>query len=273
MQGGVSSASNPWRFSSEYAENETSTVYYNYRHYESEMGRWQSRDPIGESNILNLFCFNGNDAIDVIDLLGQRILTYTPPPDSTVTPVELGIEWLTGLGPRHRNFTDGDAFAEQLRQHKHIQTKIKEVTAALTQKCNENCSFSGPYALLEADASYNLSGWSGVINYLGDYSNLLTYGVFGNLAVTYTGSYAARFTMQSVDCCANVAVIEIVINNRSHAASAFRPPVVGYTAWWQRNVAPRINRLFQRGAMSPTTQRVTLTETLNLSSKCGGNMR
>ena len=272
-QTGDSAMRNPFRFSSEYTDDVLGLAYYNYRHYEPLVGRWMNRDPIGESDILNLFCFNGNDAIDVIDLLGQRTLTYIPPPDSTVTPFELGIEWLTGLGPRHRDFTDGDAFAEQLRQHNHIQAKIKEVSAALTQKCSENCSFSGPYELVGPGANYNLRGWVGVINYLGDYSNLLTFGVFGNLAVTYTGSYTARFTMQSVDCCANVAVIEIVINNRSHAASAFRPPVVGYTAWWQRNVAPRINRLFRRGPMSPTTQRVTLTETLTLSSKCGGNRR
>ena len=39
---------NPWRFSSEYAEDDTATVYYNYRHYEPVMGRWMQRDPVGE---------------------------------------------------------------------------------------------------------------------------------------------------------------------------------------------------------------------------------
>ena len=45
---GASAAVNPWRFSSEYAEDETATVYYNYRHYEPVTGRWMRRDPIGE---------------------------------------------------------------------------------------------------------------------------------------------------------------------------------------------------------------------------------
>ena len=45
-QRGASAAANPWRFSSEFAEDDTATVYYNYRHYEPEMGRWMSRDPI-----------------------------------------------------------------------------------------------------------------------------------------------------------------------------------------------------------------------------------
>ena len=35
---------NPYRFSSEYADDALGLVYYNYRHYEPVMGRWLSRD-------------------------------------------------------------------------------------------------------------------------------------------------------------------------------------------------------------------------------------
>ena len=51
-QRGESAAANPWRFSSEYAEDDTVTAYYNYRHYEPVMGRWLSRDPIEERGFL-----------------------------------------------------------------------------------------------------------------------------------------------------------------------------------------------------------------------------
>ena len=51
-QRGASAASNPWRFSSEYGEDDTATAYYNYRHYESMTGRWMSRDPIEERGFL-----------------------------------------------------------------------------------------------------------------------------------------------------------------------------------------------------------------------------
>ena len=37
---------NPFRFSSEYADDVLGLVYYNYRHYEPMTGRWLSRDPI-----------------------------------------------------------------------------------------------------------------------------------------------------------------------------------------------------------------------------------
>ena len=61
-QRGTSAASNPWRFSSEYAEDDTATVYYNYRHYEPVMGRWLQRDLIGEIGGWNIYAFCRNSA-------------------------------------------------------------------------------------------------------------------------------------------------------------------------------------------------------------------
>ncbi len=41
---------NPFRFSSEYADDALELVYYNYRQYNPLDGRWTSRDPLGEKN-------------------------------------------------------------------------------------------------------------------------------------------------------------------------------------------------------------------------------
>ncbi len=41
-----------------------------YRGYESKIGRWLSRDPIGEEGGLNLYGYVGNDPVDRIDPLG-----------------------------------------------------------------------------------------------------------------------------------------------------------------------------------------------------------
>ena len=51
---------NPYRFSSEYADDALGLVYYNYRHYNPCVGRWTSRDPIGEfgGKGLIVFLFN-----------------------------------------------------------------------------------------------------------------------------------------------------------------------------------------------------------------------
>ncbi len=61
---------NPLRFSSEYFDDETNLVYYNYRYYSPRLGRWLSRDPIGESGGLNLYGMLGNNAVNSWDELG-----------------------------------------------------------------------------------------------------------------------------------------------------------------------------------------------------------
>ena len=44
---------NPYRFSSEYADDALGLVYYNYRHYEPVMGRWMQRDFVSDVAWLN----------------------------------------------------------------------------------------------------------------------------------------------------------------------------------------------------------------------------
>jgi RHS repeat-associated protein len=52
---GPLSQSNPFRFSTKYQDHETGLVYYGFRYYDPEAGRWLSRDPIGESITRNLY--------------------------------------------------------------------------------------------------------------------------------------------------------------------------------------------------------------------------
>ncbi len=54
---------NPFRFSSEYHDDETSFVYYNYRYYSPALGRWLSRDPIEEEGGVNLYGMCQNTTI------------------------------------------------------------------------------------------------------------------------------------------------------------------------------------------------------------------
>lgn len=68
--------SNPFRFSSEYFDYETGLVYYNYRYYSPELGRWLSRDPIEEEGGVNLYYICYNDLLDAYDLLGNEVVSY-----------------------------------------------------------------------------------------------------------------------------------------------------------------------------------------------------
>ena len=61
---------NPFRFSSEYADDTLGLVYYNYRHYNPLDGRWTSRDPIGEEGGLNVYIYVNRNPLAYIDTLG-----------------------------------------------------------------------------------------------------------------------------------------------------------------------------------------------------------
>ncbi|MBN2641487.1 MAG: RHS repeat-associated core domain-containing protein [Victivallales bacterium] len=69
-QSGAYAETNPFRFSSEYHDDETALVYYNYRYYNTTLGRWLSRDPIEEKGGWNLYSMVGNNAISRWDWLG-----------------------------------------------------------------------------------------------------------------------------------------------------------------------------------------------------------
>ena len=68
---GTYSSSNPFRFSSEYQDDETGLVYYGLRFYSPSLGRFINRDPIEEQGGLNLYGFCQNDGVNSVDSLGM----------------------------------------------------------------------------------------------------------------------------------------------------------------------------------------------------------
>lgn len=90
----------PFGFSTKYQDTETELAYYGYRYYNAELGRWPSRDPIGDHGGLNLYAFVSNSGVNQVDYLG---LFMGP-----------GFFWMGqnkgagnatefGFGPTHRN--------------------------------------------------------------------------------------------------------------------------------------------------------------------------
>lgn len=68
------------RFSGKWQEAETGWVYYGYRWYLPEMGRWLNKDPIGEQGGINIYGMVGNDTVNRCDYLGLDSLGpfFTP---------------------------------------------------------------------------------------------------------------------------------------------------------------------------------------------------
>lgn len=81
---------NPFRFSSEYSDMETGLVYYNYRYYSPELGRWLSRDPIEEQGGWNLYNFIFNNPFSQFDALGAHgVVLFAKPVVPRVNPSTL----------------------------------------------------------------------------------------------------------------------------------------------------------------------------------------
>ena len=57
-------------FSTKYYDWETGLYYYGYRYYSPTIGRWLSRDPIGEKGGRNLYGFVDNNPLNLNDFLG-----------------------------------------------------------------------------------------------------------------------------------------------------------------------------------------------------------
>jgi RHS repeat-associated protein len=67
---GTAASSNDFRFSTKLLDQETGLYYYGYRYYSPKLGRWVTRDPLGEAISLGLYDSFNNSPTDTIDRLG-----------------------------------------------------------------------------------------------------------------------------------------------------------------------------------------------------------
>ena len=97
----------PFGFSTKYTDAESGLLYYGYRYYDSVVGRWPSRDPIGEEGGLNLYGFVGNRGMNRVDSLGLVVVMFPPP----------GHDPLAGLVWRLSQLLQSDYLLPRLLEH------------------------------------------------------------------------------------------------------------------------------------------------------------
>ncbi|HWA09836.1 MAG TPA: RHS repeat-associated core domain-containing protein [Opitutaceae bacterium] len=71
LQTGAYAASIPFRFSTKYADDETRLLWYGYRFYDPELGRFVGRDPLEEKGGLHLYAFTKNNPVNAWDEFGE----------------------------------------------------------------------------------------------------------------------------------------------------------------------------------------------------------
>ncbi|KJV05966.1 RHS repeat domain-containing protein [Methylocucumis oryzae] len=65
-------ADQPMRFSTKYYDPETGLSDFGYRFYRADVGKWLTRDPIGEAGGINLYGFVENNPVNFIDSYGYK---------------------------------------------------------------------------------------------------------------------------------------------------------------------------------------------------------
>lgn len=65
-----SSIGNPWRYRGKRVDEEVGLIYFGYRYYDPEIGRWISPDPIGTIDGPNLYAFAHNNPMKYADSFG-----------------------------------------------------------------------------------------------------------------------------------------------------------------------------------------------------------
>ena len=61
-----------FRFSTKYFDADCGLYYYGYRHYKPLILRWLTEDPLEENGWVNLYAFNSNSPVHVVDILGLK---------------------------------------------------------------------------------------------------------------------------------------------------------------------------------------------------------
>jgi RHS repeat-associated protein len=75
---GTLATANTYQWSGKEFHETSGLVYYLYRFYDPDTGRWLSRDPIGEEGGVNLYGYVANDPVNLIDPDGRIVFLAIP---------------------------------------------------------------------------------------------------------------------------------------------------------------------------------------------------
>jgi len=153
-------------FNGQFLDTETGWYDYGYRYYSPEIGRWLSRDPIGERGGTHLYKFIFNNPLNGLDLLGL----------ASDNKKEIRIGFL-GLNPRQflpggqtgtdPGWVDGaailNASADKVFESLGWEATLNYVTAKIDQDKSGGLSSSECKSHTVMVAAYSWGAWSALI--------------------------------------------------------------------------------------------------------------
>lgn len=121
----------PIRFSTKAYDEKTGLSYYGYRFYSAGLGRWMTRDPLGEAGGINLYGFIQNNPVNLVDPYGLRSLgDILFDPDVVNTVAGIGDVLTLGLTDKIRDLAEINDIVNKCSESYQMGEKIGYVLDA-----------------------------------------------------------------------------------------------------------------------------------------------
>ncbi|MGW6565164.1 golvesin C-terminal-like domain-containing protein [Streptomyces sp. NPDC054975] len=175
--------------------------------------------------------------------------------------VDLGFEWVSGSGPKKRDFGGNDAFTQSLMDHYHVQ-RVREIATDNINGGNYN---------LGATVSQYVDKDTGRVENNGLNHSLSTKTLYmdftTNMSAAFLGSYNMDYTVKTIDKEAGTATIQFHVTNKStmNSGTHIAPELGGYSDWWSENIGDPLNDYYSTGRFATKEQEITWTETVDLA--------
>ena len=161
---------NPFTFSTKFCDWETGFLYYGYRYYDPDIGRWLNQDPIGERGGINLYGFAANNPVLFSDRNGLDFGTwighpgyhYDPPSQPTPQDSLNSEAWRMFIflfaGDLGENYELSDSAIEAAKGRVNKDRIIADLRKAVS------CNQSGTSVIKQSDNSFTIEENPGIVN-------------------------------------------------------------------------------------------------------------
>ncbi|MFD3537031.1 LamG-like jellyroll fold domain-containing protein [Streptomyces sp. NPDC058664] len=196
------------------------------------------------------------DTMDTHVVLLGKVLNK--PNHTDPTAVDLGFEWVTGTGPKHRDLGPNNTFTKTLQAHPHVQYTRGFVARDLASgKLKPGSDWKAkPYVLGRDDEE-------------GKSRDKVARDLATNPSVAFLGSHDLKYQVTGMNKATGMATVKFWVHNKSTMHSATRPSPSwgGYSSWYEEKVGKPLNEQYSTGRFSKKTQDIRWTEEIRFSRK------
>jgi RHS repeat-associated protein len=196
---GPDAQANPFRWSTKYTDSELGLTYYGFRDYRPDLGRWLSRDPLGEIGGFNLYGFIGNDGINKSDVLGLYETVLSSMLNTVAQPFFMIQDITTVSMIWTYNQINSDPDSIIYSEHTYLNSNLARQQL---DRLNKNWSPAAAVNAAGYDILWNLASFGGYGYYnaagplINDYNNgLIDYDTLKKGFDEITGSLAAEILL------------------------------------------------------------------------------